>query len=470
MFYALTTSLLIYVAYVASREGGGVALRKSFLIAALLAPMWMTYNVRSIRLDFRIVQACLAFGFLLAFPPRYPLRLRPLFADFAIVGLVGSLCVSQYLSGSLAPLTPFDIAATWLPTYLVGRLYFQSADDVRRLAPFAVGVFCIAATLDVFEALASVNIVNAMFGKTFGILESGEGYRWGMKRAQGNLSHPIYNGYQLVLLLPLVIGAAVSCAQSGRRFRGLLVVPLVAAAVFVTVSRGAHLGFLIAITGTALLLLRRGRVVLLVLVISATTSVYSARHHVIEFLEAAVGQEREEVRTIMIDGEPVVYTGTKHRLLLLQVYRHPLNNAGWFGWGGSLKGVRIDPELEQRFGSIDSHYVLFFLQYGYVGMSLFVLVGVTSVVPLIGVGWKRGPWQPLAATTVAAMFAIAICLSSVWFAPDYGAVWLFAAGLSGNIRAVATAKEKKTETGRQTRGRHVVRRRIPVTQLQGAAA
>lgn len=479
MFYLFCLLTTAYILHVASTEGGGAALRKSFIVVALLGPTWMTYNLRSVRLDFRIVQAILALSVLIAFPPKRPIVFRPVLTDVLVLALFCSLCTSQYLAGGLAPLTPFDIGFTWLATYFVGRLYFQAPADLGELSKVVAIMLALVSALALIEALTKMNPVNTVLGKRFGILESGEGYRWGMKRAQGNVSHPIYNGFQLILFLPF----ALQLLRDGRkwvsnRWLAYLSPVFLGAAVLVTVSRGAQLGYCIAVGGSVFLLKPKLRIPLILAAVMGGSLLYGARDVLLESLGKMAGENTEEVRMIMVDGEEVEYTGTKHRLLLLQVYRRPLEQAGWFGWGGSLSGVQIDPELAQRFGSIDSHYVLFYLQYGRIGSYLFVGIMLSVILNMIRVAWKDSAWQAWAAGIASAYVAIAISMASVWFAPDYAAIWLFIAGVACNIKTVWQRPELRfeedlghkpvSEESFASGWPRTSRRRIPVTQIAGA--
>lgn len=479
MFYLFNLIIIAYMLYVASTEGGGAALRKSFIVVALLGPTWMTYNLRSIRLDFRIVQAILAVGILLAFPPRKAIVFRPTITDLLIVALFFSLCISQYLAGSLAPLTPFDIACTWLSTYVVGRLYFQSPADLKEFGRLVAVILAIACGLDLVEALTKMNPVNTVLGKRFGILESGEGYRWGMKRAQGNLSHPIYNGFQLILFLPYALQLLRDGWQwTSKRWMALLSPLFLGIAIIVTVSRGAQLGYIIACGVAVFLMKPKLRIPLVVATVACGGFLFAVREVLVENLGKMAGENTEEVRMIMIEGEEVEYTGTKHRILLLQVYKRPLEQAGWFGWGGALNGVQIDPDLAQRFGSIDSHYVLFYLQYGRIGSWLFVGIMLCVTLNMARVAWNESAWRPWAAGIAAAFLAIAISMASVWFAPDYAAIWLFIAGAASNIKNVWSRPELRFDedpNGKPLREElpsahwpRSIRRRIPVTQTAGA--
>lgn len=461
MFYAFTIIILAYMAYVASREGSDTALRKSFILVALLAPTWMTYNVRSIRLDFRIVHAIAAIGLLLVLPPKRKIVFRPCLTDAAMVALVGSLCVSQYLSGALAPLTPFDIGLTWLSTYFVGRIFLQAPEDLQRLAPMAAKVFFIVCVLALIEAITKRNPLNTLLGKTFGILESGEGYRWGMKRAQGNVSHPIYNGFQLILFLPL---ATYLCKWGWHRAKkdwfAILSPVALATATFVTVSRGAQLGFLVASMIVIFFMFRRLRAPLMISAMVLITGLYLSKDLVVETLGTMAGEDQHEVRMIEINGEEVEYTGTKHRVLLLQVYEEPLQEAGWFGWGGALTDVKIEPQLENRFRSIDSHYILFYLQYGKITTAVFLFVAAVVIWNSLRLSWDASELRPVLAGLVGSFVAIAISMTSVWFAPDYAAIWLFNVGLTCNLKDLwVPAKPPLTAPIR------VQRRLIPVTHV-----
>lgn len=479
MFYLFCLIIAAYMLHVASREGAVAALRKSFIVVALLGPTWMTYNLRSVRLDFRIVQAILAIAVLMMYPPKKTLIFRLTLTDILVVTLYFSLCISQYLAGALAPLTPIDIACTWLATYVVGRVYFQSPQDLKDFGKLVAGTLAIVCALAVVEALTKMNPVNTLLGKRFGILESGEGYRWGMKRAQGNVSHPIYNGFQLILFLPFALQLVRDGRSwSSRRWIAVLSPLFLAAAVFVTVSRGAQLGYCIA-AGVAVFLMKpKLRIPLALAAISGGLILYTARDVLVENLGKLAGENTDEIRMITIEGEEVEYTGTKHRLLLLQVYKRPLEQAGWFGWGGALSGVEIDPELTQRFGSIDSHYVLFYLQYGRIGSWLFIGISLTVILNMTRVAWHDSAWQPWAAGIAAAFLALAVSMASVWFAPDYAAIWLFLAGVSSNIKSVWSRPELRNhedshttpliDDSQNSTWPRPSRRRIPVTQTAGA--
>jgi hypothetical protein len=471
MFLLFSLLLFFYILFVAANQDGAVALRKSFLIAAMLLPVWMTYNVRSIRLDFRIMQAVMAGVVLFLAPPSQRMAFRPCLADLIIALLITAMGTSQYLNNALAPLTMLDISLTMVTSYVVGRIFFQSAQDVRVLYPTLAGMILLVTALAVIESITRINPLNDLLGKRFGILETGEGYRWGLKRSQGNLSHPIYHGIQLLLFLPF----AVELARHGwsgtqKRWYWILTPLMLAAAVLVTISRGAHFGFLISTAVTTFLLLPGWRLVLGTAAIVGCGLLFLAQDYVATSLATLAGENGREPRLIVIDGTEVEYTGTKHRILLSAVYRDPLRNAGYFGWGGAMHGVRIEPDLQSRFGSIDNHYIRFRLQYGLIGTALFALLVLTVTCYAIHTAWMPSEWQAIAAGLAGGFLATAILMSTVWFSPDYGAIWMFCAGLSANIRTLSSDRmSARGSTIARSAQNLITRHRIPVTHVAGVA-
>jgi hypothetical protein len=270
------------------------------------------------------------------------------------------------------------------------------------------------------------------------------------------------------------IAARSGWRGAARNWMSIFTPVALGAAIIVTVSRGAQLGYIIACGVAFFLMVPRLRIPLAMTAITLAVTLYSMKDVLVDSLGQMAGENTEEIRMIEIDGEEVEYTGTKHRLLLLQVYRRPLEEAGLFGWGGAMTGVKIEPDLMQRFGSIDSHYVLFHLQYGRLGNSLLMLLMLLVTWYGIRAAWTDSRLQPLAAGLAAGFVSLAISMTSVWFAPDYAAIWLFNAGLACNIRTLSkmagpvTASISAVTSQLPTQITGMRRRLIPVTHEAGA--
>jgi len=92
--------------------------------------------------------------------------------------------------------------------------------------------------------------------------------------------------------------------------------------------------------------------------------------------------------------------------------------------------------MDPRFLSIDFHYLIHYLKYGYLGIATFVAFAISVICNLAREAWTRdGPSSDLAAGLFGAFVAVAIMLRGVAFSFDFAATWLFIAGLSATLRA-----------------------------------
>ncbi len=403
-----------------------------WFVGVFFGPVWVTTMLRSIIVDFRTGAALLGFlGFQLrpVRAPRHPWVL----GDLLVAWLLLSQVISQYLAGDLRPLTAFEMARKWVLPYVVGRIIIREAGDIRRLMPFIVKLAGVVSLLSIFEAGTKLNLLQKALGRVYAVLEAGEGYRYGLKRAQLAMDHPIFFGMALALLLPWLLEAARQA--EGKRLPRLM--PYIAlVGIVATVSRGAVLVGLAALGGV--FWFRRPprlRIVLAVLGIALGVFAYTSKDAVLELIGKAASEEQG--RIIVIDGEEVLYTGTSHRLLLFRVYAKAIREAGAFGYGFRMIGVPLDPEHAQRFGSIDNHYLLMLLRHGWLGISGFALLALCALVYLLRAGWRRElPQAGLAGGLCAALFGVTGLLMTVWFSFDFGAMWLFSCGVASSLHCL----------------------------------
>lgn len=244
----------------------------------------------------------------------------------------------------------------------------------------------------------------------------------------------------LVLLLPwaLEAGRRAKAGDGPRWWRAL---PwLVAAALFATVSRGPQLAGMA--TAAVYLFFRapRLRVPMLVVALGGGLGGYAAKDQIVDALAVVAGEKGKDAAPtlITIDGEEVEYTGTNHRVLLFRVYDDAVKRAGPVGYGSDLRGVELEESIAQRFESINCHYLLFYLQTGYLGLGAFLIL-TAGILPNLGrLAFRRtSPLSGLAAGLFGALLAVAVMLMSVWFSPDFAGVWLFSAGVAGRLPLLA---------------------------------
>lgn len=148
-------------------------------------------------------------------------------------------------------------------------------------------------------------------------------------------------------------------------------------------------------------------------------------------------EEPDDNSYVSIDGELYIYTGTKHRALLNIAYAEAVARNDIWGYGAGLGNVPIPDDARQRFSSIDNHYLMFFLQFGYSGYYRFQCVQVFAVLQVFCCAWNTKHGRSILCAGLTGSFVgVGLLIKSVWFDPDYGTVWLFCAGLSACLANV----------------------------------
>ena len=448
MFFAFAIPLALGTLITAFTRGGRSALWGGWFIGMLLLPVWLTMQVGSLLIDLRAVAAVcgllgLAFGLKTPEERNSKQEFRLLPADVLIVVLVLIQAYSQWRIGRVGPLTIPEIARKWLLPYVVGRFFLGSLRDLDRILPLACKLFMTLSVFAIVEAVIKVNLMNRVLGKTYGLLEQGEGYRWGLKRAQGPLDHPIFFGMMLVLLFPWAVEASNRALKGRGPKWWLLLTPAMGTAIIVTVSRGAQIAGFFTIGMTVFFQNPRWRIAIIILAILGGVGAYGSKQLLSETLSKMAGEKEDETRLISINGDEVEYTGTNHRILLFKVYEDAIANTGLFGFGYELQGIELEESIAQRFGSIDDHYNLFLLQHGYAAIGSFLILALLSILDLGIIAWDpRNPAAGFAGASCGAMVAVTVSLLSVWFAPDFGMIFIFSAGLAGNLRTMALERDE----------------------------
>jgi len=443
MFFVVL-AIAIVVVLRAAVLGGPRATACIGLATIMLAPTWMYREFGAIRLDLRTAVA-LAIVAGVALHPQTTWRIRLIFADFVAMALVVTQCVSEDLTNPATTAPVFiDIGLQWLLPYVVGRLAWRSYGDAPTLLGPMAAACVVLSVWAAAESILRFNPLGTLLGHA-GSLQGMGDLRWGLRRAEGPLTHPIFFGLQLVLMLPFALAAARR-SRLGEGPEWWRYVPwITAGGVLFTMSRGPQLGVAVVLLTMIVLVQPHRRAIVLVPVFAAAVFVASAGSWMVDFLHSWSGEEAR--MTVLIRGEPYAYTGTTHRLLQLRVYEEAVAHAGWFGYGsiglraGETKIPYVEDHLRQMFNSIDNHYLQFVLQSGFVGLSLFVLLC------LIGIGYaaratfdSANPTAWLSAATAGGLLALTLLMASVWLASDFRMVLLVVVGLAGGMQASRTAE------------------------------
>ena len=439
MFYALFAVSFLGTLLVGLKSGARRAVAIGWVGTAFLMPFWLQSSMGSLLLDLRSAAVlAVAICYILRRPSE-PFQFT--LADFLIAGIVLAQAVSQYQVGALRPLTVPEIFRKWVGPYVMGRMVLGSVGDLKQAVAGFARVIAVLIPLAAAECALQFNIINTFLGRTFNLLEAGEGYRWGLKRAHVTFDHPIFFGMALVLLLPWALEAG-RLARTGEGPRWWRFLPwAMAVGLFSTVSRGPQMAGLATYGIYLFFRIPKIRIPAIVLAVIGGGAVYGFKEELVDVLAIVAGEKTAggESKFILIDGEEYEYTGTNHRVLLFKAYDLPAQNAGVFGYGTELLGVELEESIAERFASIDCHYLLFLLQHGWLGIGAFLILTVGNVISLAFVAFRRSlPHAGLAASLIGAIISVAVLLMSVWFSPDFGGIWLFAAGLAARLRSLST--------------------------------
>lgn len=410
-------------------------LRVAWFVVTLAVPGWFIVQFRSITLD-AVTGVGLAVLLATLVRPYSGSRVRWVLTDLLMAAVVLSAILSDALNRILIPGTVVDLVRTWILPYLVGRVCVESWDRMDRTLRLVVGLSAVVCGFALIEAVTQTNILAAASGKSWDLLDKGEGFRWGLKRAQGATNHPIYFGLLIALTLPWLMFAG-RAAQRGEAPKWWTAVPIVAAtAALVTVSRSAHLAVLIVFMAD--LFFRRPTFRPAMILTAAIGGVVFLlfREQMLDLLGAYAGEIEVGQDKVRIYGTEYEYTGTRHRDLLLLAYEEGVDSAGWIGHGTNLQEMPRDPFMDIRFKSFDHHYLLHYLKYGYIGIAAFIAFAASAAWNLGREALARdGPWSELAAGFFGAFVAVAIMVRGVALHPDFGTTWLFVAGIAASLHA-----------------------------------
>ncbi len=449
-FLVLAVGLRVVIA-TAVRRGSQTALALAVALVLVL-PCWMYRDFGGVRVDVRqaiglvAITACLL-------DPRVQLGGRIVLCDVLVVALAAANLTSEMLNDVVTVTMAANIMMIWLVPYTIGRLLSLDTEGMRRAVPWIAKGVAILALLTVVESVTRVNIIHIIAGHA-GSLQGNTDIRWGMRRAEGTLTHPIFFGLLLVMTLPWTIEAArwarAKMAPDWWRWMPWIT----ALGTFFTMSRGPQLGVL----GTAAVVTwfrsRAWRPIITCAAVGAVVVAIVGQNAIIDVLHAWSGENDEQ--QIEIRGELHAYSGTTHRTLQFLVFREAVENTGWFGYGSTplMAGKNLLPfveeHLRQRFSSIDNHYLEYTLRCGFAGIGLFLAVGLTSVAYLVGPAFKlqdESSW--FAAALVGSQLMVTILLASVWFPTDFSFVWLLNAGMAASLRSATLGSRAASSTPRR---------------------
>lgn len=439
MIYLLSLLVIVYLVWTSYARGARTALGRGWLLA-ILGPVWIATQVASAEIDLRLVAMAGTIGLLaIAGDLRWPGRIC--WCDLAAALLVLVQLASEYKNDSFGMKAIFQIGSQWCLPYVFGRLLYRDMAEARRLQPMICVLCLLLSAWVISEGVLHTNVVNRALNHR-GSEQSETDYRWGVKRAEGPASHPIFCGLLLVALFPWTLEASRAAGTAQGRYWWRLLPWLDALAVGCTMSRGPQLALLLTSLIVVFFRFPRWRLALVGSTVSILLLVSLNQDATIHALKSWSSESQKATKRITINGEDYEYSSTTHRVLQVKVFTEAMLSAGLLGYG--CKAMATYPMgvpyvemtlLTSPFNSIDNHYIYFVLQAGYLGIGSFMAVGILSILYLLPPACRlQQDDSLLAAGLIGAQLAIMITLWSVWFSDDFGFQWLFNAGYIASWR------------------------------------
>jgi len=147
---------------------------------------------------------------------------------------------------------------------------------------------------------------------------------------------------------------------------------------------------------------------------------------------------------VIIDGKPVEYSGTMHRILMWEVYSNAMQRAGWIGFGTDRTSEfppRIplgptDVQTLKRLSFVDNEYILLDLRFGLIAVICFIVAGL-SVVAYFMLGALHQPAENslFLASMGAMVLSVMLILLTVWLPHDFGFALIWTMGIGSGLRS-----------------------------------
>lgn len=423
----------------------GVAMATSFL-----APVWVELNAFGIPINIRTSVAII---FLLGFCIHSAARVfKPWsITDFLIAGLVIWHVCCDYYHGESVVMASAVALGEWALPYMAGRNAFLHRESLVKLAPWFTFSAIVLATAAIFESLTGVNVWDhflVSFADGVDDVTRPSTKRYGLLyRATATTRHPIFLGVILVLMIPWLVATLELIRNSGRRIAWSVVsIGIVALGIIATVSRGPMLE-LIAVAGlVAAIKFTWVRWAILPLVAISCLALVVAPQKTLDSVEALTGDVVNRP-VLKIDQKAEIFSSTRGRLMVTELYWPALMAAGPIGYGtedtsGKHPNLPYQAKYRQLYNqleSIDNSWLYLALRFGWVGLIIFACLYCS----VIATAWKTNltastylyPNGTLFTTTIiATLVATAIQILTVYTAYDFMFWIIFQFGVVESLR------------------------------------
>ena len=424
------------------RSAIGVAMATSLLSAS-----WFQLTVADAPLS---VHSCVAAIMMIAFCFHSGKQIwSPLTVlDFLMAGLVIWHVVCDSFHSGFAPLLPFRAYGEWALPYVTGRFAVMHRGAIAQLAPFFAVVGAVIGVAACCEAILGINLWETLFVEVDDVIKTNRGKRYDLfYRALGPTRHPIMLSVLLMMLIPWTIAWKESALENWQKAGAIGSLVSIVVGILSTISRGPvmTLGAGIAVAGATAN--RVFRWIMIAVVCIGSVIVFLRFDDIISLLERSEGTNRSIVE---FEDEQIIYSGTRNRLYVLQIYGPLVVRGGLLGFGTdatdsfppNIPGLPTDPRSRQRLGVVDNAYINVGLRFGIVGMAILVAMVLFAIKTCVSLGpsastyfYPAGSQFTLAMTVV--MVAVGAEMLTVFFSYDYAFWFLLALGVVSGMQVRA---------------------------------
>lgn len=439
--------------YLVIRKGPVAALGAS-VVLSFAFPVWLRIEIGGFPVNVRTAIALINLtGFILQprkFHPQGKILIPLTLLDFCVVMIGFNHVVADSFASGFTLLLPCRAYGEWILPYVAGRYAVSRQDDLKWIAACVVGVLLFLGLTSCFESLTNVNPFEFLFGNRPTELAGRNASRFGLKRAFGPTTHPIFFGMMISVLMPWLVCAWQSFES--RRMRGLTLLAGVVALAG-TVFTGSRTPVLTVMAATAITsaLQFKGLRWPTGLTLALAVGGFAAFPNEVTDAVSRWTGGGDKPRLIEVEGEPVVSSSSRTRLHVLGIYRNALVKAGPFGYGTEattgfpLKIPNMEGTIKSAnlFEMVDNAYILITLRFGWIGGICLVILFLTA----IATGWSLYFDRPdlLFPGVVACTLVVVACFSLllVFMNYDFGLPILWTMGILSGLASARTEERSR---------------------------
>jgi hypothetical protein len=185
---------------------GPVAALGACMVLSFAFPVWLKIDIGGMPVNIRTAVAIFNMAGFLLYPRRFHLEgkiLVPLtLLDCGIAMMYLTHLASDTFSTGFTPFLLCRSYGEWVLPYVAGRYAVRNRNDLTWIAIWIGGLLLLLGAMACIESLTKVNPFEFVFGNRPTELAGRNASRFGLKRAFGPATHPIFFGMMIAVLMP----------------------------------------------------------------------------------------------------------------------------------------------------------------------------------------------------------------------------------------------------------------------------